>query len=79
MKASEVDAWCAQKAQERDRQKREALLHQIQQRLYDEARFLSIWELGALHASGPRVAVSGLGVIPLLLFSGLFEDVQLKA
>lgn len=44
----------------------------------DEARFLPIWELTALHATGPRVAVSGLGLIPLFAFSGPYEDVQLK-
>jgi peptide/nickel transport system substrate-binding protein len=79
MKDPEIDAWYALQAQERDRPKRAALLHQIQRKLYDEARFLPIWELGVLHASGPRVAVSGLGVIPLFLFSGPLEDVQLKS
>ena len=38
-----------------------------------------IWELGGLGASGPRVAVSGLGLIPLYAFSGPYEDVQLKS
>jgi len=55
------------------------VLYKIQQKLYDEARFIPIWELGALHASGPRVAVSGLGLIPMLLFSGPLEDVRLKS
>ena len=64
---------------ERDRTKREALLHKIQQKLYDEARFLPIWELGFLSAAGPRVAVSGIGLIRLHLYSAPFEDVQLQA
>ncbi len=55
------------------------LLHQIQQKLYDEVRFIPIWDLGSLHASGPRVAVSGLGLIPMYVFSGPYEDVQLKS
>jgi hypothetical protein len=55
------------------------VLHRIQQKLYDEARFIPIWDLGGLHASGPRVAVSGLGLIPLFAFSGPLEDVRLKA
>ncbi len=50
----------------------------MQRKLYDEARFLPIWELTALHATGPRVAVSGLGLIPLFAFSGPYEDVQLN-
>ena len=79
IKDPQIDAWYAQQAKERNRQQREAVLYKIQQRLYDEARFIPIWELGVLHASGPRVAVSGLGLISLLLFSGPLEDVQLKS
>ena len=79
IKDPEIDAWYAQQAKERDRKKREALLHQLQQKLYDEVRFIPIWDLGGLHASGPRVAVSGIGLIPLFAFSGPYEDVQLKS
>src|SRR5215468_10719241 len=78
IKDPEIDAWYAQHAKERDRQKRTALLHQIQQKLYDEVRFIPIWDLGGLGASGPRVVVSGLGLIPMYPFSGPYEDVQLK-
>jgi ABC-type transport system substrate-binding protein len=79
IKDPEIDAWYAQQATERNRTQRQALLHQIQHKLYDEVRFIPIWEHGVLHASGPRVAVSGLGLIPLFIFSGLLEEVQLKA
>jgi ABC-type transport system substrate-binding protein len=79
IKDPQIDAWYAQQAKERHRQQREVLLHKIQQKLYDEARFIPIWEHGVLHASGPRVAVSGLGLIPLMIFSGPLEDVQLKS
>ena len=79
IKDPEIDAWYAQQAKERDRQKRAVLLHQIQQKLYDEVRFIPIWELGGLHASGPRAAVSGVGLIPLFAWSGPYEDVQLKS
>jgi peptide/nickel transport system substrate-binding protein len=75
----EIDEWYAQQAVERDRKKRGALLHQIQQKLYDEARFIPVWELSFLAASGPRAAVSGLGLIPLFIYSGPFEDVQVKS
>ena len=75
----EIDAWYAQQVAERNRAHREALLHQIQQKLYDEVRVLPIWEQGVLNASGPRVAVSGVGLIPLFLFSGPYEDVQVKS
>jgi peptide/nickel transport system substrate-binding protein len=79
LKDPEIDAWFAQQATEHDPKKREAWLHQIQQKVYDEARFLPIWELTVLHASGPRVAVSGLGMIPLFAYSGPYKDVQLKS
>src|SRR5712691_5155160 len=78
IKDPELDAWYAQQAVERDRKKREALLHKIQQKLYDEALFAPLWELGFLCASGPRAAVSGLSLIPLFAYSGPYEDVQLK-
>ena len=79
IKDPEIDDWYAQQARERDRQKRQMLLHRIQQKLYEEVRFIPIWDLGGLHASGPRVAVSGVGLIPLFAFSGPLEEVQLKA
>jgi peptide/nickel transport system substrate-binding protein len=79
IKDPEIDQWFVQQALERDRQKREALLHKIQQKVYDEARLMPIWELGFLCASVPRVAVSGLGLIPLFAYSGPYEDVQLKS
>ena len=74
-----IDACYAQQAAERDRQKREAVLHKIQQKLYDEARFIPIWELAFLCASGPRAAVSGMGLIPTFAYSGPYEDVRLKS
>ena len=79
IKDPEIDAWYEQQTAERDRQKREATLHKIQQKIYDEALVLPIWELGFLCASGPRAAVSGLGLIPLFAYSGPYEDVQLKS
>ncbi len=62
----------------RDPQKRAALLHKIQQKAYDEARFMPIWENAFLCASGPRVAVSGLHR-DSFAYSAPYEDVQLKS
>jgi peptide/nickel transport system substrate-binding protein len=78
LKDSEIDEWFAQQSRERDRTKREALLHKIQQKVYDEAYFLPIWQLGFLCVTGPRVAVSGLGLILGHIYSAPYEDVQLK-
>jgi peptide/nickel transport system substrate-binding protein len=79
LKDPEIDQWFEQQATERDSKKREELLHKIQQKVYDEAYFIPLWELGFLCASGPRVAVSGLGAIPLHAYSAPYEDVQLKS
>jgi peptide/nickel transport system substrate-binding protein len=79
IKDAEIDVWLEKQAVERDRKTREALLHKIQQKVHDEARLIPIWELGFLCASGPRAAVSGLGLIPMFAYSGPYEDVQLKS
>src|SRR2546427_942315 len=73
-----IDAWYTQQVTERDPQKRQALLHKIQQKAYDEARFMPIWESAFLCASGPRVAVSGLHR-DSFAYSAPYEDVQLKS
>jgi hypothetical protein len=41
--------------------------------------YAPIWELGFIHAQGPRVAESALGLIPGWAFSAPYEDVRLKA
>jgi peptide/nickel transport system substrate-binding protein len=79
IKDPEIDQWFEQQSVERDRKKREELLYKIQQKVYDEAYFMPLWELGFLCASGPRVAVSGLGMIPLHVYSAPYEDVQLNS
>jgi len=79
LKDPEIDQWFEHQAHERDRTTREALLHTIQQKVYDEAYFLPIWQLGFLCVTGPRVAVSGLGLIPGHIYSAPYEEVRLKA
>ena len=79
LKDPEIDTWYEQQAKERDRTKRETILHRIQQKAYDEAYFGPFWELGFLCASGPRAAVSGLGLIPLFAYSAPLEEVRLKS
>ena len=78
LRDADIDAWYKQQITERDPQKRQALLYKIQQKAYDEALFMPIWENAFLCASGPRVAVSGLRS-GLLVYSAPYEDVQLKS
>jgi peptide/nickel transport system substrate-binding protein len=79
LKDPEIDQWFEQQSRERDRTKRQVLLHKIQQKVYDEAYFLPIWQLGFLCVTGPRVAVSGLGLIPGHIYSAPYEEVRLKS
>ena len=79
IKNAEIDQWYAQQAVERDRQETRSAAAPDAAKLYDEALFAPMWELGFLCASGPRMAVSGLGLIPLFAYSGPYEDVRLKS
>jgi peptide/nickel transport system substrate-binding protein len=57
--------------------KREAVLQNIQQLMHDKAMYAPIWELGFLNGVGPRVAESGLGLIPGHAYSAPYEDLRL--
>jgi peptide/nickel transport system substrate-binding protein len=73
----DIDGWYRQQSTERDPKKRWDLLSKIQQKAYDEARFMPSWESALLCASGPRVAVSGLNV-KSFVYSAPYEDMQLS-
>jgi peptide/nickel transport system substrate-binding protein len=74
----EIDERFHRQAGERDPAKREVLLHEIQRLMHERALFAPIWELAFLSGVGPRVAESGLGRIPLYIYSAPYEDVRLK-
>ena len=67
-----------EQAAERDRKRREAILHRIQQLMHERAMFAPVWNIASLNAYGPRVAESGLGLIGNYLFSAPYEEVKLK-
>lgn len=67
-----------QQARETDRKKREAMLHQIQQLLYERVRFGPIWEYIWPSGIGPRVADPALLKIDPYPWSAPYEDVTLK-
>ena len=75
---SDIDGLFAEQAAELDRKKREAILQRIQQLVHDKAMYAPIWELGFIHATGARVAESGLGLITGWAFSAPYEDVKLR-
>jgi peptide/nickel transport system substrate-binding protein len=74
----DIDGLFSEQAWELDRKRREAILHRIQQLVHDKAMYAPIWELGFIHAQGPRVAESGLGLVTGWAFSAPYEDVRLK-
>ena len=75
----DIDGLFREQADELDRKRREAMLHRIQQLMHEKAMYAPIWELGFIHASGPRVAESGLGPHSRAGRSPRpYEDVKLK-
>jgi hypothetical protein len=54
------------------------VLHEIQRIIHEQALFVPNWQLAFLSGVGPRVAESGLGLIPLYIYSAPYEDVRLK-
>jgi peptide/nickel transport system substrate-binding protein len=75
----DLDGLFKEQAAELDRKKREAVLHKIQQLVHDKTMIIPIWELAFINGHGPRVAESGLGLIPGHAYSAPYEDVKLKA
>jgi len=74
----DVDALFRQQARETDRKKREAQLHQIQQLVYDRARFGPLYEFIWASGIGPRVAEPALMLIDPYPWSAPLEEVRLK-
>jgi peptide/nickel transport system substrate-binding protein len=74
----DVDALYKQQATETDKKKREALLHQIQQIVYDRVRIAPIYEYIWPSGLGPRVAEPALMLINPYPWSAPLEDVRLK-
>ena len=74
----DIDALFRQQDSETDPQKREALLHQIQQHIHTRVMFGPIWEYIWPSAVGPRVAEPALMLINPYPWSAPLEDVRLK-
>ncbi len=75
----DIDGLFREQATELDPKKREATLHKIQQLIHEKVMFLPIWQLALLNGHGPRVAESGLGLIPDYPWSAPYEELKLKA
>src|SRR5215831_11417403 len=73
----DIDTICQQQGTERDRTRREALLHRIQQLSIERVMFAPIMDFRALVGLGPRIAEHALDTIPLHAFPA-WEDVRLQ-
>jgi peptide/nickel transport system substrate-binding protein len=74
----EVDDLFKRQAKEMDKKKREAMLHQIQKTVADQAIFAPVYHLGFPTGLGPRVEDTQQGGIPGF-YSAPYEDLKLKA
>jgi peptide/nickel transport system substrate-binding protein len=75
----DLDALYRSQATEMDRNRRAAILTEIQRTVHERAMFAPIWQIAARGAFGPRVAESGLGLIPGFPFTAPYEDIALKS
>lgn len=73
----DIDALFEQQARERDRAKREALLHRIQELTVERVMFAPIYDLRGLLGVGYRVAEHTINSIPLHP-GPAYEDIRLK-
>lgn len=73
----DIDDLFHQQARERDRAKREALLHKIQQLTIDRVMFAPVMDYRTLTGVGPRVAEHALDAMPLNPYPA-YEDMKLK-
>jgi peptide/nickel transport system substrate-binding protein len=73
----DIDELFQQQAVERDKAKREALLHRIQQLTMERVMYAPIMDFRALMGVGPRVAEHAINSLPVHPFPPL-EEVRLK-
>ena len=75
----DIEALIQEQAGERDRKRRQATLHRIQQLIHERAMFGPIWEIAAIQGYGSRVAEPALGLITGFPWSAPYEELRLKA
>jgi peptide/nickel transport system substrate-binding protein len=74
----DVEDLFQRQARETDLKRREALLHQIQQIIYDRVTQIPIYELAFIWGVGPRVEEPGVNLIRSYAYSAPLEDLRLK-
>jgi len=74
----DIDDMFRQQAEERDRKKREVILHRIQRLMHERVMYGGIFEPATLHGIGPRVEEPAVGLNSQLYFAAPYEDMRLK-
>ena len=74
----DLDDLIRQQSQERDRKKRESVLHQIQRLMHERVMFTGIFDPATLHGVGPRVEEPAIGLNAQLYFAAPYEDMRLR-
>jgi peptide/nickel transport system substrate-binding protein len=74
----DLDALYQEQAVELDHQKRTAILHKMQEIVYERTIYAPIWQLAFINGVGPRVGESGFGLIPRFPYTAPYEDITLK-
>ena len=74
----EIDALYEQQAVELDHKRREAMLHKMQQLVYERTIFAPIWQLAFINGIGPRVGESAFGKIARFPYTAPYEDMTIK-
>ena len=74
----DFDALFQQQAVERDRSKRQALLHQMQRLMSERVMHAPVFEPATLHGVGPRVEEPAVGLNVQLYFAAPYEEMRLR-
>jgi peptide/nickel transport system substrate-binding protein len=74
----DIDALFPQQAIELDHNRREALLHRMQQMVHERTMYAPIWQLAFINGIGSRVAESSFGRIPGFPYTAPYEELELK-
>ena len=74
----DLDALFQQQAVERDRSKRQALLHQMQRLMSERVMHAPVFEPATLHGVGPRVEEPAVGLNVQLYFAAPYEEMRLR-
>jgi len=74
----DLDEMFEKQATELDPKRREAILHKMQQIVYERTMYAPIWQQAFINGHGPRVGESGFELIPGFSYTAPYEDITLK-